>query len=241
MIQKTYRSYKERKRFIELREKAMGIFRGKKERRRVSIERPFQGDYFKLDNPTGKDAAQRRQLAQNVQKIMQKYNEKRILFFDKIQKLNNKFKVQERALLITEAAIYTLEPKKMAMKRRIPIADIEAISLSPFFDCYMVLHYPQRYDYFFETEHKTEAVSNLLDAYKNLNIQGKPDLPLRFDEKVPYKVTQKDTRIVSFVKDDANASAFKGAPPSKTSIIKPAGKNCTILLKLQPVAVGLKK
>jgi len=45
-IQKAYRKWKSRKYFIEMRQKAADIVYGKKERKRLSLNREFLGDYI---------------------------------------------------------------------------------------------------------------------------------------------------------------------------------------------------
>lgn len=51
-IQRSWRSYKSRKHFLELRDQASDLMFGNKERKRLSINRSFKGDYLKsLSNP----------------------------------------------------------------------------------------------------------------------------------------------------------------------------------------------
>jgi hypothetical protein len=47
-IQATYRAYRVRKYYLELRAASLGIYQGKKERRRKSVNQRFFGDYLLL-------------------------------------------------------------------------------------------------------------------------------------------------------------------------------------------------
>ncbi|RKO84221.1 P-loop containing nucleoside triphosphate hydrolase protein, partial [Blyttiomyces helicus] len=58
VIQRAYRRWKARKYFLELRQKAADVVAGKKERKRLTLNREFLGDYLNfLDNPVLKALA----------------------------------------------------------------------------------------------------------------------------------------------------------------------------------------
>lgn len=66
------------------------------ERRAVSVFLPFKGDYLDLKGKKIHRA------------LTKKFNEKRIVFSDKVKKVNVKYDVQTRTLVITETAIYNI-------------------------------------------------------------------------------------------------------------------------------------
>jgi myosin I len=48
IIQRNYRGYRAKKFFIEMKEKSLGIFGENKKRRRISINRIFEGDHLEI-------------------------------------------------------------------------------------------------------------------------------------------------------------------------------------------------
>ena len=78
-------SWKARKFFLELKELSMSLFGGQK-RRRGSIHLYFLGDYINASKN------------KNIQKVMHKFNEKKILFADVVTKINTKWKSEQRVL-----------------------------------------------------------------------------------------------------------------------------------------------
>tara|TARA_B110001452_G_scaffold96711_2_gene80015 strand:- start:749 stop:1345 length:597 start_codon:yes stop_codon:yes gene_type:complete len=152
-----YRSYRARKYFLALREKSLGIFHGNK-RRRGSWALYFLGDYVHASDSleVAKLTLQPRPSrwlcapcrcaytpsshCAQVAKLMQKEGDQRILFADVATKVNRNRKSQERALLITERALYTLTPGKWKVTNRVPLECISDLSMSTFADGFFVVH-----------------------------------------------------------------------------------------------------
>lgn len=70
-----------------------------------------------------------------------------VLFSDLFQKINRRDKAQERAIVVTNRAVYNLKPSNLSScKRRIPVDLIDAVTISLISDEF-VLHIPEEYDY----------------------------------------------------------------------------------------------
>lgn len=121
-IQACWRSYAIRKYYIELRAQSFELFQGKKDRKRRSVHRTFKGDYLGLSSN------------KRSRNIMTKFGDKKILFSAIVNKIATGLKNQQRCLMITDRAFYNLDSKKFGLKRRIPIQDIQDISVSTLCD-----------------------------------------------------------------------------------------------------------
>jgi serum/glucocorticoid-regulated kinase 2 len=91
-----------------------------------------------------------------------------VLFSVKVTKVNRKEKAQTRALLITNLALYNLDPTNHSKcKRRIEIEKIGSITSSNTSEEF-VIHIPDEYDYRFLSAHKEEITKVLKKQYKAL-------------------------------------------------------------------------
>eukprot|EP00002_Diphylleia_rotans_P006791 TRINITY_DN1618_c0_g4_i1.p1 TRINITY_DN1618_c0_g4~~TRINITY_DN1618_c0_g4_i1.p1 ORF type:complete len:192 (-),score=54.25 TRINITY_DN1618_c0_g4_i1:334-909(-) len=132
-------------------------FMGHKERRRSSAAKAlFVGDYIGAQS----NAA--------IVKMIGKNGDKSILFADLVVKVNKRNKMQERIFLVTDQALYNIDPGNYKCKRRIAIGDVGSISLSPFADNFFAIHIPQEYDYLMVSSKKVEIVTKICEAYKAL-------------------------------------------------------------------------
>ena len=183
IINSCYRAWKARKFFLELKELSMALFGGQKRRRR-SIHLYFVGDYVNCKEIV------------NVQKVLHKFNEKKILFADKVTKINTKWKSETRLLVCTEKALYNFDVnskknffggEKFKLQRRMPLETIEKISLSTYADNYFVLGlaYPgdKRGDYLMSSVRKAEIVT----AVKNALDEVGRNLELVFSNKLEWR------------------------------------------------------
>jgi hypothetical protein len=142
-------------------------FMGKKERRRSSAHKYFQGDYLNLSNNT------------TVLKILAKHGERSVKFADYIHKVNKRMKMQERVLVITEAAIYNMD-HHYRIKRRIPIRELGCIMASCLPDNFFCLHIPSEYDYILVSSRKVEIIVLLLSTYER---QANKSLPVILENR----------------------------------------------------------
>eukprot|EP00948_MAST-09A_sp_MAST-9A-sp1_P000460 g460.t1 len=172
VIQGTYRAWKARKKFLELREKALGIFKGRK-RRRGSVHLFFLGDYT---NASGDP---------EMGRTMEKFGDSKILFADTVVKYNEKFKNQERIFVMTDKHLYNVLPNTFKLRRKIALMDIVALSLSTMADNYCVIHTrgETENDYLFRCLHKAEFATTLSEEMES---NGYP-FELKFADSFSFK------------------------------------------------------
>ncbi|KAK2172541.1 hypothetical protein NP493_950g01025 [Ridgeia piscesae] len=182
VIQKAFRKFNAVKHYMRLRQEALDLLYGKKERRRYSINRSFVGDYINCDdNPALRALMDRRE---------------RVLFADTVNKFDRRFKVSKRDLLLSPKNIYLVGrevvkkgPNKGQMqevvKRKIPLSQIQGISLSTKQDDLFVVYVNNEYASLLESVFKTEFVTMLAKHYKQE--VGQP-LPMRFSDSVEFQV-----------------------------------------------------
>ncbi|GAV76498.1 Myosin_TH1 domain-containing protein [Cephalotus follicularis] len=101
-------------------------FMGVKARRIASHHWNYKGDY--LDVPS----------RPHLLKILQKQGDKQVLFADKVMKFTCSRKMKSRIVLITEFAIYFVDPEMDSLKRRIALAAVDKICLSKLSDHLLV-------------------------------------------------------------------------------------------------------
>jgi hypothetical protein len=57
--------------------------------------------------------------------------DKEILFADLVTKVNKRFKMQERILLITTNYLYNIDPSNYKVKRKIAVCEVTSITYAP--------------------------------------------------------------------------------------------------------------
>ncbi len=111
--------------------------------------------------------------------LLSKYHDRpTVLFCSLVDKINRSYKTQQRVMLLSEAAVYNLNPGKLSLNRRIAVKEIGGVSVSTKPDNYFVIHVPNgktnvqhdvswvadlgavcaEYDYVFICEMKTEVL-----------------------------------------------------------------------------------
>ena len=93
--------------------------------------------------------------------------DKQVLFADKVLKFTGSGKMKRRILLITDFALYVLDPETDALKRRISLAAVEKICLSELIDNFFAIIIPTEYDLLMASTRKTEIVTVLAEATKS--------------------------------------------------------------------------
>uniref|UniRef100_A0A8C5A1C9 Myosin IEa n=1 Tax=Gadus morhua TaxID=8049 RepID=A0A8C5A1C9_GADMO len=170
-IQKAWRKYMARKKYVQMREEACDLLVNRKERRRHSINRNFVGDYLGME-----DRPELRQFLGKREKID---------FADKVTKYDRRFKPIKRDLILTPKCVYLVGREKLTqgpekgqvtevLKRRIEVEKILAVSLSTMQDDLLILH-EQEYDSLLECVFKTELVS-LLSRQRGSSRRLEPSL-----------------------------------------------------------------
>ncbi|KAK2497641.1 hypothetical protein MC885_009121 [Smutsia gigantea] len=185
VIQKTWRKFVARKKYVQMREEASDLLLNKKERRRNSINRNFIGDYIGMDEHP--------ELQQFVGK------REKIDFADTVTKYDRRFKGVKRDLLLTPKCLYLIGREKVTqgpdkglvkevLKRRIEVERITSVSLSTMQDDIFILH-EQEYDSLLESIFKTEFLSLLAKRYEE---KTQKQLPLKFSNTLELKLKKEN-------------------------------------------------
>ncbi|OCT89536.1 unconventional myosin-Ie [Xenopus laevis] len=210
-IQKAWRKYVARKKYVQMREQASDLFLNKKERRRNSINRNFIGDYIGMDEHP--------ELRQFVGK------REKIDFADTVTKYDRRSKGVKRDLILTPKSVYLIGREKMkqgpekglvkeVLKKKIDVERILSISLSTLQDDFLILH-EQEYDSLLESLFKTEFVS-LLSKHFEEKTQRK--LPLKFNNILDMKLKKENwgpwsggagSRQVQFIQGQGDSAVLK--------------------------------
>lgn len=173
------------------REVVQDIYQGQKLRRRESLLSSQIGDYLHIGS------------SKHFAKLCQKYGDTQLVYSGGVSKINHRYQVQERKIIITDDALYNMDKEAKDVKRRIPIKKIAGISVSTMRDGFFIVRVPDEYDYFFESPNKTEIIKALCDNYKRL--KG-TNLDLAVDDKQFYsafKVSKgKGVRTIDFQEDN---------------------------------------
>ncbi|KAJ8272375.1 hypothetical protein COCON_G00112340 [Conger conger] len=180
-IQRAWRKYVARKKYVQMREQASDLLVNRKERRKHSLNRNFVGDYLGMD-----DRPELRQFLAKREKID---------FADKVTKYDRRFKNIKRDLILTPKCVYLIGREKVkqgpdrgqvmeVMKRRIEVEKILAVSLSTMQDDFLILH-EQEYDSLLECMFKTEFISLLARRYEE---KTQRKLPLKFGTTLDLKL-----------------------------------------------------
>ncbi|XP_032906150.1 unconventional myosin-Ie isoform X2 [Amblyraja radiata] len=218
-IQKAWRKYAARKKYVQMREQASDLLLNKKERRRNSINRNFVGDYIGMED--------RPELRQFIGK------REKVEFADTVTKYDRRFKSIKRDLVLTPKFVYLIGREKVTegsakgqvkevLKRKIDLERILTVSLSTMQDDFFILH-EQEYDSLLESVFKTEFISLLSKRYEE-RMQRK--LPLRFSNTLEMKVRKDNwgpwnagsSRQVQFIQGHGQEAVLK--PSSKTLQIR---------------------
>lgn len=185
VIQKSWRKFVARKKYVQMREEASNLLLNKKERRRNSINRNFIGDYIGMEEHP--------ELQQFVGK------REKIDFADTVTKYDRRFKSVKRDLLLTPKCLYLIGREKVkqgpdkglvkeVLKRRIEMERILSVSLSTMQDDLFILH-EQEYDSLLESVFKTEFLSLLAKRYEE---KTQKQLPLKFSNTLEIKLKKEN-------------------------------------------------
>ncbi|EEF49003.1 myosin IB heavy chain [Ricinus communis] len=158
-------------------------FMGVKVRRKASLHRDIKGDY--LDVPSHS----------YLMKILQKQGDSQVLFADKVLKFTSSGKMKRRILLITDFAIYIVDPATDALKRRIALAAVEKMLLSELSDNFFAVIVPTEYDLLLASTRKTEIVTVLIEATKTASNY---ELDVIFSNSFEYRASAELVKEVQF-------------------------------------------
>ncbi|OMP10116.1 Myosin tail 2 [Corchorus olitorius] len=158
-------------------------FMGVKVRRKASLRREYRGDY--LDVPS----------RPFLMKILQKQGDKQVLFADKVLKFTSTGKMKRRILMITDFAIYIVDPDNDALKRRIALAAVDKMCLSELSDNFFAIVIPTEYDILMASTRKTEIVTVLVEATKSAS---EYELEVVFSNRFEYNASADLIKEVEF-------------------------------------------
>ncbi|KAK1415213.1 hypothetical protein QVD17_30986 [Tagetes erecta] len=130
-------------------------FEGAKVRRKASMFRVFKGDYVDVRSKP------------YLIKILDKQGDRGVLFADKVLKVTGSGKMKRQFLVVTDFAIYIIDPETHALKRRIALAAVERLCLSQLSDNFVAVIVPTEYDLLIASTRKTEIVTVLVESMKN--------------------------------------------------------------------------
>jgi myosin I len=211
VLQKAFRKHNAVQYFLKLKNEAADLMYQKKERRSLSVNRKFYGDYIGLDNKPA------------LRALINKREQ--IEFAQTCIKYNRQFKKQKRDFILTNKAFYIIgreeeegknaggifnkfnrnNNKKLieTIKRRIDYNSVEKIVLSHLQDNFLILYPQNDYANVLEVEFKTEFLTTFSKRYKEAF--GKP-LVIEFNDEIAYKIKKEGfmgggERKLQFVKD----------------------------------------
>ena len=75
--------------------------------------------------------------------------------------------MKRRILIVTDFALYVIDPETLSLKRRITLSAVEKLYLSKLSDNFFAIVIPTEYDMLMASTRKTEIVTVLVDAAKN--------------------------------------------------------------------------
>lgn len=87
----------------------------------------------------------------------------RVIFTDKVDKINRKGKLQQRILILTSRGIYNCKGGSYKCQRRITLETMHSITVNPTENKF-VLHIMNDYDYYFHSQKSAEIVQAILTA-----------------------------------------------------------------------------
>ncbi|XP_022736508.1 myosin heavy chain IB [Durio zibethinus] len=149
-------------------------FMGVKVRRNASLRREYKGDYLGVPSRPF------------LMKILQKQGDKQVLFADKVLKFTSSGKMKRRILMMTDFAIYIVDPDTDALKRRIALAAVDKMCLSELSDNFFAIIIPTEYDLLMASTRKTEIVTVLVDATKSAS---EYELEVVFSNRFEYNAS----------------------------------------------------
>ncbi|KAM0908415.1 hypothetical protein ACQ4PT_015478 [Festuca glaucescens] len=134
---------------------AAGLLMGAKVRRRAAVYRDCKGDYIGVPNDPC------------LAKILSKQGDNKVLFADKILKFTQSGKMKRRILVITDFAIYLVDPDADILKRRIALAAVDKLCISNLSDNFFAIIVPTEYDCLMASTRKKEIVDVIVKAIKS--------------------------------------------------------------------------
>eukprot|EP01090_Pellita_catalonica_P015572 TRINITY_DN4247_c0_g1_i1.p1 TRINITY_DN4247_c0_g1~~TRINITY_DN4247_c0_g1_i1.p1 ORF type:complete len:720 (-),score=136.68 TRINITY_DN4247_c0_g1_i1:60-2099(-) len=195
-----------------------------KERRRLSLDRPFHSDYIGYRMNFG------------LKDVVKDGSEKTI-FTDVVSKYDRRSRLQRRILLVSKQNLRLVAidknktkdkeerkriPYVYCVKRVVPLSKIEGFVLSSLADNFVLMNVVGEHGSLFECRRKTELLGTLM--------QVKSDLRVSFSDSLSVVIKKKKKpRAITFVKDESGGpgrikkvkvSVATGLPKSSTPTLE---------------------
>ncbi|KAK2390599.1 hypothetical protein P8452_27865 [Trifolium repens] len=100
----------------------------------------------------------------SITKILRKQGDQEVLFADKVLKFTGSGKMKSRILIITDFAVYIVDPEIDSLKRRIALAAVDKICLSKLNDNFLAVIIPTEYDLLIASARKIEIITAFNEA-----------------------------------------------------------------------------
>lgn len=210
MIQKAWRKWKGKKKALEARALAANLLKNKKERRRDTVTRKFDGDYLNYDKNFP------------LQQAMTKYRDERLLFGDQVIKFNRRGRPERRDFIVTAQAFYLCHRASKSrqqfykLDRRTALNQISSVSLSTLSDNHVVIH-AEGNDLWIECDKKAELITVLSEQ---LESQTRVKLNLNFSDRLNATLQGNFVQTITFSKDES----------AQRARVKKSGKNFTVTI-----------
>ncbi|CAH9059200.1 unnamed protein product [Cuscuta epithymum] len=130
-----------------------------------------------------------------LMKILDKQGDKNIVFVDKVLKITSSGKMKQRILLITDCAIYLVDPEGDVLKRRVALAAVDKLCLSKLSDHFIAIIIPTEYDILLASTRKTEILSCIVDTTKSVSNY---DLEVFHSNRFEYNATAEKVKGLIF-------------------------------------------
>ncbi|PNY12999.1 myosin heavy chain IB [Trifolium pratense] len=117
-----------------------------------------------MHNSGGKISYTREQPNMSKSILHSGVGDQEVLFADKILKFTGSGKMKSRILIITDFAVYFVDPEIDALKRRIALAAVDKICLSKLNDNFLAVIIPTEYDLLIASARKIEIITAFNEA-----------------------------------------------------------------------------
>ncbi|XP_073273155.1 uncharacterized protein [Primulina huaijiensis] len=130
-----------------------------------------------------------------LMKLLEKQGDRKVLFADKVLKFTCSGKMKRHILIITDFAIYIVDPDTDSLKRRIALAAVEKLCLSELCDNFLAIIIPTEYDLLMASTRKTEIVAVFVETTKSASDY---ELEVSLSNRFEYNAAAEIVKEVKF-------------------------------------------
>lgn len=230
-IQRAWRGIKGKKKLIELRDEGHTLLKGRKERRRMSLNgyRRFLGDYLACNDPKSAGGFLARAVGLNEKVVFSMTGETLVAKFGRSSlRVPRKFILTNSKFLIISEQIINHQ-LSFVVDRTIQISSIKYVAMSNLRDDWVALSIqsPSEPDVFISCPFKTELVLMLTKLRRGLDVRIGPTI--QYFKKPGKLTTIKFQKDESVTKEDVYKSSTvrvsSGMPPNSVSDPTPKKKS----------------